>query len=275
MKSLSKQLLSPLVAGAGARAGVVAASPPVCRRGAIRRRCAALVLGLLAAGFGARVQAGTLSMLVDTGTEMPVAQLHASQVLGGLQKDLGEALASRLGRTANFTALPRKRIAEALENGKADLLCMYLPEWLPGDFNWSQGFFPIVEVVISDLSVAAPHTLADLAGQTVGTVLGYSYPEMEQALGSAFVREDAPSAENNLRKMSIGRIHYALTTTAYLAYHLKTGGPMALHAPLVVKSYRTECAVSRRGQVSVGEVNTAIGQIVRDGTLNRILMRYQ
>jgi ABC-type amino acid transport substrate-binding protein len=238
----------------------------------LRFTAAAFWFIYLACGLQAR--AGDLVVLVDTGTEMPIADIRDGRVVDGLQKDLGEALAAKLGRTAAFVALPRKRIAEALDSGKADVLCMYLPMWLPGDFDWSQGFFPIVEVIISDRSVAEPHTLGDLTGQVIGTVLGYSYPEMEQALGAGFVREDAPSAETNLRKIGIGRIHYASTTTSYLAYHLKTT-PIALHAPLVVKSYHTECAVSRRGQVALGQVNQAITQIVKDGTLARILQHYQ
>lgn len=224
--------------------------------------------------FAGMAWGGNLMVLVDTGTEMPIADIRDGRVVGGMQKDLGEALAAQLGRKAEFIALPRRRIAEALDSGKADVLCMYLPIWLPGDFDWSQGFFPIVEVVISDRSVAQPHTLKDLAGQAVGTLLGYSYPEMEQALGAGFIREDAPSAEDNLRKMSVGRIHYASTTTSYLAYQIKTM-PLNLNAPLLAKAYHTQCAVSRHGHVMIGQLNQAITRIVKDGGLNLILAHYQ
>jgi hypothetical protein len=94
----------------------------------------------------------------------------------------GLALAAKLGREAHFLLLPRKRIAMALESGQADLLCLYLPPWLPGKFNWTRGFFPVSEVVVTDTAVPQPRRLRDLRGQPVATVLGYYYPELDAAL---------------------------------------------------------------------------------------------
>src|ERR1700741_5020922 len=97
------------------------------RRSGVRLLCLASLL--LAA---TPVPAAELVVLVDTGTEMPMAGFHGGQLVDGIHKDLGEALARNMGRHASFVLLPRKRIALALENGKADLICMYIPAWLPG-----------------------------------------------------------------------------------------------------------------------------------------------
>ncbi len=79
-----------------------------------------------------------------------------------------------------------------------------------------------------------------------------------------------------MRKLSAGRIQYVLTSKASLDYRLRLGEPpLVLHPPLVVKSYLTQCAVSRKSQVSVVAVNRAITSMIKDGTVAAILERYQ
>jgi len=230
---------------------------------------------ICAAALDAAAAPPPLVVLVDTGTEMPMAGFDEGRLVEGIHKDLGQALAGKLGREASFLPLPRKRIAMALESGQADLICMYLPPWLPGKFQWTRGFFPVSEVVVTDTSVPQPRRLRDLSGQPVATVLGYAYPELEAQLGQGFVRDDGHSSSGNLRKMAAGRLHHAITQQSTLDYYLKVGEKLSLYAPLVVKHYQAQCAVSPQGQVSVGAVNKAIGQIVRDGSVNKILSNYQ
>jgi ABC-type amino acid transport substrate-binding protein len=216
-----------------------------------------------------------LLVLVDTGTEMPMAEFRDGKLVAGIHKDLGAALAGKLGREANFLLLPRKRIALALESGQADLICLYLPPWLPGEFRWSRGFFPVTEVLVTDTSVSQPRGLKDLSGQPVATVLGYYYPELEKAMGAGFIRDDGHSSSGNLRKMAAGRLHHAITQQSTLDYYLQVGEKLSLYPPLVVKSYMAQCAVSPQGQVSVAEVNKAISAVVKDGGLARITAAYQ
>ncbi len=223
----------------------------------------------------ARLSAAELVVLVDTGTEMPMAGFSNGRVVDGIHKDLGEALAHKMGRSVSFLALPRKRIALALESGKADLICMYVPDWLPGNFKWSQPFFPMKEVVVSDTTVPRPNSLADLYGQPIATVLGYYHPELQQALGAGFIRDDGPSSASNLRKMAVGRMHHALTQQSTLDYHQKIGDRLSVYPPLEVKTYMAQCAVSARGRVDVREVNKAIAQIVREGGVGHIMAHYQ
>jgi polar amino acid transport system substrate-binding protein len=237
----------------------------------LQRLCA--ILALLAPLCA---RSGELVVLVDTGTEMPMARFANGKLVDGIHKDIGEALAQGTGRSVTFLGLPRKRIASALEAGSADVLCSYVPEWLEGRFDWSSPFIPIVEVLIADRRAPRPNSLADVAGKRIGTVLGYAHPEMEEVLGKGFVRDDGPSADGNLRKLAAGRIQYALTGKAFLDHRLKLGDPpLSLHPPLVVKTYMGQCAVSRRGRVGLAEINAAIAKMLADGSVARIGRRYQ
>ncbi len=239
------------------------------------KRAGRTLIALMAAA--APATAGSLPPLVvavDNGTEMPMAGFQGNRLTTGFHKDLGDALAAKLGREASFLLLPRKRIAMALESGQADLICLYLPPWLPGQFQWSRGFFPVAEVLVSDTTVPQPHSLQDVAGQPVATVLGYYYPEFDKTLGSRFIRDDGHSSSGNLRKMAAGRLHHAITQQNTLDYYLKVGEKISVYPPLVVKKYKSQCAVSAKGHVSVDEVNKAIDQLIKDGSVSKIISNY-
>ncbi len=240
------------------------------------RLCCCLALALTVAGpVAAAAAAAELVVVVDTGTSMPAARFVDGVLVDGWHRDIGQALAQRLGRAAVFVGLPRRRLAEALAEGKADIACTYMPDWLPGPFDWSTGFAPTVEVLIADRRAPRPRRVQDVAGKRVGTVLGY-VNELALILGKDFVPEDAPSAEANLRKMAVGRMQYALTTKAYIEYRMKQGDlPLALHPPLEIKTLMTQCAVSRKGRVRVDEINGAIARMARDRAMEHIIDRYR
>lgn len=232
------------------------------------------VLLLAVLTFGS-AQAGPLVVLVDTSTEMPLADIREGELRGGIQRDLAAALARKLNRPLELLVLPRKRIAMALESGQGDLLCMYLPEWLPGQFQWSQPFFPQTELLVTALNAQQPQALAELAGQQVGTVLGYRYPELEAALGPRFRRTDVSSNIINLRKLAAGRIPHVATIKTFYDYQLRKGEKLNAHAPLVIKQYLTRCALSPNSRVALAEVDHAIGQLVGEGAIGKILSNYQ
>jgi polar amino acid transport system substrate-binding protein len=220
--------------------------------------------------------AGDLVILVDTGTEMPMARFEKWHLVDGMHRDIGVELARHMKRTPKFMALPRKRIVKALQEGAADVLCSYVPEWLDGTFYWSQPFIPIVEVLITDRSVARPRDIGELAGKPIGTVLGYAHPELVAILGDGFVRSDGPTTESNLRKVAAGRVKYAVTGKSFLDWRMKQGDlPLTLHPPLVVKSYMGQCAVSPKGRVKLADVDRAIGGMLRDGVFDAIGARYK
>lgn len=231
---------------------------------------------LMLALLPAAAMAGDLVILVDTATEMPMAKFERYRLVDGIHRDIGLGLARHMKRTAKFMSLPRKRVVRALESGAADVMCSYVPEWLDGRFAWSQPFIPIVEVLIADRSVERPRDISELAGKPIGTVLGYQHPEIEAVLGDGFVRADGPTTESNLRKVAAGRVKYAVTGKTFLDWRMKQGDlPLTLHPPLVVKSYMGQCAVSLKGRARVAEVDRAISAMLRDGTIDAIVARYQ
>jgi ABC-type amino acid transport substrate-binding protein len=234
------------------------------------RRCCLLLLA--AAGQAGAV--APLTMVVDTSAVMPEARIEGSRVLAGLHADLGAALAKQLGRPVQMRALPRKRIARALESGEADLVCDYQSAWLPGPFAWSRGFDQTV--LVTAAKTPAPPRLAAVAGQPVGTVLGYAYPEAAQVLGAGLVRDDAPDAVANLRKLELGRVQHVLTGRRLLDYRRRAAGfALPVHPPLVVAEVLGQCGLSPRSTLALTALDAAIERLVAEGELARILGKYR
>jgi len=235
----------------------------------VRTLCCLLMVGALAA------RGAELRFAVDESTEMPWAQMEHDQLADGLLRDIGLALAAQLGREAVFVVLPRKRLALALIGGDADLACALTPSWLPGPFDWSAPFIDNADVVLSSASAVRPRRIEDLAGLRVGTINGFAYPELEKALGPRFLRDDAPSASNNLQKLEHGRIQHAVANQRYANYLRQRGMlTVPLHPPLVVGRQTMACAVSRQGQIKAAQVDAAVARLQAGGKLRRLLERY-
>jgi ABC-type amino acid transport substrate-binding protein len=238
---------------------------------------AAAVLGLGALWSAVAAPAAELTALVDASTQMPVADIRDGRLRGGMQLELGEALAAQMGRSAQFKILPRKRITQQLEAGAADLICFFLPGWLPGPFDWSDAFMPNAELLVTTRQAPRPDSPAAVSGQPIATVLGFVYPEMEQALGAQFVRDDAPSMESSWRKLVAGRVQHGIFPKLFVEYKLREGElpPEDFHPFLALQTYPLRCAVSRHGQVTLAEVNKAIAGLVARHEIERILDRYR
>lgn len=217
-----------------------------------------------------------LVVLVDRAADMPMSLVENGRLIDGVHKALGEMLAHGTGRELRFLLLPRKRIAKALQDGEADILCGYMPEWIEGDYLWTEPVFTAEEVLATDIRQPRPHSIADLRGQPIGTILGYQHPEIEEILGAGFVRDNSPNMETNLEKLARGRIHHILISRGALDYRQRLRAfPLKLHPPLTVASFETRCAVSRHGHLTLAEANRAIAAGVRDGTLARIMAEFR
>jgi len=193
------------------------------------------------------------------------------QVHSAFQEGLGAALARQMGRQVEYLQLPRKRLAPALENGEGDIACSYTPDWLPGAVNWSRPFIPISDVVLSSPRVPAPASLEDLRGGRIGTVLGFSYPQLEQTLGADFVRDDAPTTQLSMRKWLIGRFDYIVAAGVDVEKQAAQRTLPAGSHVLPVFEVQDMCAISRSGRVSLAELNAAIDALEKSGELARLL----
>ncbi|MFL6659085.1 MAG: substrate-binding periplasmic protein [Massilia sp.] len=238
----------------------------------MKRTFAALAAMLLPC---AAMAAGDLLMIAPLNQAMPLAQFDNDKITGGIIKDLGEAIAQRLGRHVAFVSVAGDQVSAVMKRGKADGICYVRPFWIDGDYNWSRPLIPDAELVASLPGAPVVHSLVDLRDRPVGTVAAYRYPRVEQVLGLRFQRRDAPTMEENLRRLMQGAVSYTVMGQTTLAYQMKINKELKLRPDLVYASFTAQCAFNKHASASFADTNKAINSLIDDGSVEAILARYR
>lgn len=238
------------------------------------KRIACLLAGLC---LGAAAHAGQpeLVMVAPTNHIMPIAQFQNDVMTGGIIKDLGDAIAQRLGRRARYISASAEQVPLVLAHGKADGICYVLPFWIDGDFDWSRPFMPDAEIIAAREGAPVLRSLADLRDRQIGTVVSYRYPRVEQVLGLRFMRRDAPTMEQNLNNLMAGQVDYTIIGRMSMEYQMRLNPALKLRSDLVFSTYSAQCAFIRRARVPFKDVDRAINSLIDDGSVEQILARYR
>lgn len=244
-----------------------------CRPTLARRRLGALGLSLIT-GLSAAAAPGEVVFIAATNHTAPLSRFEGGVLVEGVIKDLGDALARRLGLRPRYLTMPSKRAPMALRDGEGDLLCYTRPQWIGPDFQFTLPVIPNAEVVAARPDAPKVRTLSELAGQPLGTVLGYRYAEAEAALGPSLKRQDAPDMLANLRKLALGRVPYAITDRMVLRHHQRRAPQDRLREELTLNAFTAPCALSLRSKLPLALVNAALAELVADGEMQTILARY-
>ncbi len=213
--------------------------------------------------------------IAPTNVAMPLAQFKDGRISSGILMDLGTAIAQRLGRTAQFVSVPSKRVSLVLQKGEADGVCYVMPHWIDGDFHWSRPLIPNTVLLVAHANAPKVRTLAELADKKVGTVAGYRYPEMDQALGAHFIRDDAPTSDLLASKLAAGRTNYAIIGQSMFDYQKRNDKTVTARAELVITTVTTHCAFSRLSKIPFAQVEKAINALVDKGGVDAIVARYR
>jgi hypothetical protein len=222
--------------------------------------------------------AAELVFAVSSGSAMPMTRFENGELTGGMLKGVGDALAGELRLTPRYLVVPRKRVADPIYSGEAQILCDLHPEWLPDPrLAWSRAIFTNQQIIATRASTPPVTRITALANRPVGTILGYRYPEIESSLGKAFVRDEATSDDINLVKLLRGRFDYIATNGFYYDYQRKTHpeGKGLNARTFHFVTFDTYCAVAKGGRLKVARVDAAIAALHRRGTIQRIIQAYR
>ncbi len=216
-----------------------------------------------------------LVFLAPTNHTMPIAAFNKDALSDGILKDVGEAIAQRMGRSARFISAPSKRVGSMLTQGQADGICYLLRDWIEGDFHWTAPMIPNGAILVARADAPVVRKLSELRNVPLGTVLGYRYLEIDEALGATFRRDDAPSMIHNIRKLNAGRTQYAVLEQASLVYQQRLDPTLKFRTDLVVRGFKAGCAFSLKSKVPFPEVERAVNALIHDGGMDAIMARYR
>jgi ABC-type amino acid transport substrate-binding protein len=218
---------------------------------------------------------GELVMLAPLDQAMPIVRFQNGVISGGIVKDMGDALAQRMGRRPVYMNADSPEVTPALSSGRADAMCYVMPFWIDGEYNWSPPLFPDAEMIAARSDMPRLRSLKDLREKQVGTVQSYRYQRVELVLGRHFKRVDAANMEANIQQMIAGKVPYTMISEATLNYLHRVQPELKVRADLVFSAYKAQCAFSQQSKVPFDEVGRAIDSLLKDGSISQILARYR
>jgi PAS domain S-box-containing protein len=248
----------------------------------IRSAALALIVAAAAPGAartadGASPAAGGPRPLVFVGDRdyRPLSYLDGDAPRG-LDVEVGEAVAAALKRPARVELLAWDRAQEKVRAGDADvLLDMSVSEARKALYDFSTPVFEHEFVLFARAGDVQVSGLADLAGKRVGVTQG-GFPRalLENSPGVQLVF--VGGYRDALQRLAAGAIDaFAgdlwVGADALQASHL--GGIAVVGPPFARQPYAM--AVRKGDAAMLSEVNRALAQLERDGTLGRIRARWR
>lgn len=220
-----------------------------------------------------------LRFVVPDSWAMPMVQLYQGQPTQGILHDVMVSLATQVGVPAEFHVLPRARVQNAMEHGEIDVRCYAAQTWSPnqsGDYIWSIPLWTQPDVLISRHELQASIDPANLPQQSIGTVLGYSYPTLQPLFDAGrLLREDARNQEQVLEKLMAGRYRYAVSNQWTLDWFNQRLLPeQQLQGVAVLQVQSVGCYVRNDPKVPVQRILRTLLRMKMSGEIDDIIRLY-
>ena len=220
-----------------------------------------------------------LRFVVADSWAMPMVQIEYGRPTQGILHDIMLSLATQVGVPAEFHVLPRARVQNAMEHGEVDVRCYAAQSWLPnqsGDYIWSLPLLFQRDLLISRDNQPLHVDPARLPRQSIGTVLGYTYPTLQPLFDADHLqRDDARNQEQVLEKLLAGRYRYAVSNQWTLDWFNQRLLPtQQLQGVAVLQEQHVGCYVRNDPQVPVQRILRTLLRMKMSGEIDDIIRLY-
>lgn len=220
-----------------------------------------------------------LRFVVADSWAMPMVQIEHGRPTQGILHDIMLSLATQVGVPAEFHVLPRARVQNAMEHGEVDVRCYAAQSWLPnqsGDYIWSLPLLFQRDLLISRDDQPLHVDPARLPRQSIGTVLGYTYPTLQPLFDADHLqRDDARNQEQVLEKLLAGRYRYAVSNQWTLDWFNQRLLPtQQLQGVAVLQEQHVGCYVRNDPQVPVQPILRTLLRMKMSGEIDEIIRLY-
>jgi polar amino acid transport system substrate-binding protein len=210
---------------------------------------------------------------------MPMVQYERGRPTQGILYDIMLSLATQVGVPAQFHVLPRTRVQSAMEHGEIDVRCYAAQSWLPnqsGDYIWSLPLLFQRDLLVSRQGPPTSVDAKTLPRQSIGTVLGYTYPTLQPLFDSGQLqREDARNQEQVLEKLLAGRYRYAVSNQWTLDWLNQRLPPeQKLQGVAVLQEQQVGCYVRNDPNVPVQRILRTLLRMKMSGEIDDIIRLY-
>jgi polar amino acid transport system substrate-binding protein len=220
-----------------------------------------------------------LRFVVPDSWAMPMVQLERGRPTQGILYDVMLSLATQVGVPAQFHVLPRGRVQNAMEQGEVDIRCYAAQSWTPnqsGDYIWSIPLWTQPDLLVSRPDATTSVNPTHLSHQSIGTVLGYSYPTLQPLFDTnRLYRDDARNQEQVLEKLHAGRNRYAVSNQWTLDWFNQRLLPQQqLQGVAFLQEQRVGCYVRNDPKVPVQRILRTLLHMKMSGEIDDIIRLY-
>jgi len=191
----------------------------------------------------------------------------------GFEVDIAEAMAKRMGRTANFIQNQWDGLVPGLERGEYDMVIAGLeitPERL-AKINFSTPYYYSTLSLTIRNDETRIRKAEDLTGHRVGT--------LKATLAERYLREmanvDVPTYDNQLHPyldLMLGRLDAVVLDTPIALYYAYS--PQMRNVELTSVKFPIAIGIRKADTALLAEVNTALESMKADGTLKHIYQQW-
>ncbi|MNP22175.1 hypothetical protein D3C76_1148350 [compost metagenome] len=166
-----------------------------------------------------------------------------------------------------------------MKHAEVDVRCYVAQSWLPdpsGDYVWSIPLWTQPDLLISRPAPLTSVIPANLPRQSIGTVLGYSYPTLQPLFdANQLHRDDARNQQQVLEKLQAGRNRYAVSNQWALDWFNQRLLPeQQLQSVAVLQEQSVGCQVRNDPKVPAQRILRTLARMKMSGEIDDIIRLY-
>ncbi|MDH4565890.1 amino acid ABC transporter substrate-binding protein [Pseudomonas sp. BN414] len=210
---------------------------------------------------------------------MPLAEFKNNHLIGGILHDLINRLAQHLDIPVQIQVLPRNRVELAVKQGEIDVRCYVSPKWITNstEFLWSVPLLYQRDLIVSRQGSEPLASPDAISGESVGTVLGYTYPRLQALFDrGSLLRDEARNQELVLQKLLAGRYKYAVSNELALSrFNRDLPDTDQLVSVGILEEEPVGCLIRNDPAVPAQRILRTLVQMKESGEIDEILAHYQ
>ena len=213
-------------------------------------------------------------LIMATNANFPPYEYHEGGDIVGIDVEIAQAIAEKLDKELKIEDMEFGAIIDAVASGKADMgvAGMTVREDRLENANFSDPYTTATQVII--VQEGSDITEADhLADKSVGV--------QENTTGDSFVSDDYPDADvqrykngaDAVQALVQGKVDaVVIDNEPAKVFVSQNEGLAILESPYAVEEYAI--AIAKDNDELLEQVNTVIGELKEDGTLQQIIDKY-
>lgn len=204
----------------------------------------------------------------------PAVITYQGKVQSGYLPQIYQLLADELGADLDLVAMPRKRLADFLLDGHADIYCRASPEWYPESrLTWSPPLFIFRDLIISRRNFIDLADFTDRSKGALGATLGYVYPQLQPLFTKRqLLRVDSVTPATNAIRLLRGELDTIVLSDTEASYMLM----LEDFKTVTLTSYPIHCMYSPTlPKAQQDQLNQFIQRKSADGYFQQLLESYR